>query len=132
MSESVVMEANLAADPRVFEVDGRAGVQLRVIETPRLQVADGTWHDAEPIAHTVVAWGSLAENAGHCLRRGDRIVVAGTTYTDTWTREGEQHEQTKIKATHLGLSLRWWAPQSRADEPMGRRARVRTRKDEDR
>lgn len=129
----VTIHGNLASDPRFYDTnEGGKVAQLRVIENPRWRDDEGTWHDGDAEGHNVVVFGADAEHSTR-LRKGDTVLVEGRTYVDTWTDgEGKERRTTKVRAKHIGVSLRFMAvPMSQPDEPMGRRQRVRTRTNRD-
>lgn len=126
--DTAIIEGNLAKDPRTFQHSNGPGVELRVIETPRVQDDDGAWRDGKSIAHTVVAWGALASR-GASLRKGDRVLVVGETYIHRWTDDDKERTAERVRAEHLGLSLRFAPVAPRPDEPMGHRQPVRSRPD---
>lgn len=125
----ITIHGNLASDPKIYGTsDGGKVAQLRVIENSRWRDDEGTWHDGKAEGHNVVLFGADAGHSTH-LRKGDTVLVEGRTFVDTWTDdEGQERRTTKVRAKHIGVSLRFMAvPMSQPDEPMGRRQRVRTR-----
>lgn len=128
----VTIHGNLAVDPKLYDTnDGGKVAQLRVIENPRWRDENGEWHSGTAEGHNVILFGADAEHSTR-LRKGDTVLVEGRTYVDTWTdEEGKERRTTKVRARHIGVSLRFMAvPMSQPDEPMGRRQRVRTREDQ--
>lgn len=122
------IHGNLATNPRIYDTDHGKVAQLRVIENPRWRDSEGEWQKGEPEGHNVVVWGADAEHCA-CLRSGDTVLVEGYSYVETWTdEEGQQRRTTKIRATHIGASLRFvTAIFDRSSEPMGKRTPLRTR-----
>ena len=53
-------------------------------------------------------WGLPAENAAESLHVGDRVIVTGTTYQDSYTDStGDQRTKTVLDAEAIGVSLRY-------------------------
>lgn len=112
---NITIEGNLAEDVDLrFQPDGEAVANLRVIENRRQKNREtDTWEDATPTTHRLVVWGSMAENAAESLSKGDRVVATGELFTQQWADKdtGEPRYGTKIKATSLGVSLRFHTAQ---------------------
>lgn len=55
----------------------------------------------------------MAENAAESLTKGHRVVATGELFTEQWADKetGEARYSTKIKATSLGVSLRYHTAQ---------------------
>jgi single-strand DNA-binding protein len=99
---------NLVADPelRVGE-SGVAHAKLRVAVNQRIQGADGTWQDGEPVFHNVSAFRALAENAATSLKKGDPVTVAGELEFRSYEKDGERREARRIVADTIGPDLRF-------------------------
>jgi single-strand DNA-binding protein len=53
-------------------------------------------------------WGQLAEHAADTLRKGDRVLIHGSTHVEEWTdREGQTRIKHVLQITALGASLRY-------------------------
>jgi len=64
--------------------------------------------EAETVFYEVVSFGSLAEHVAECVKKGDRVVVAGKGELDRWTgRDGVARVTKKIIAEGVGPDLRW-------------------------
>lgn len=108
--ESGVVRGNVAADPELrYTTDGRAVLNIRVVENPRVfDQESGQWKDGKAIAHRVAVWGEAAENAAATLVTGTPVVVSGRVKIDAFTdREGNSAYSTQITADFVAVDLRW-------------------------
>jgi single-strand DNA-binding protein len=111
MNETTIqIVGNLTADPELRSTpSGKAVANLRVAANPRRYNSQaGRWEDAPPNYFDVDVWGALAQNTVESVKRGDRVVIFGQIHTDTWTPEGSDTVQRRLKvtATEIGVSLR--------------------------
>lgn len=99
---------NLVADPELSVGEsGVAHAKLRVAVNQRIQGADGTWQDGEPVFHNVSAFRALAENAATSLKKGDPVTVAGELEFRSYEKDGERREARRIVADTIGPDLRF-------------------------
>ncbi|MHA7294401.1 single-stranded DNA-binding protein [Arthrobacter sp. HLT1-21] len=104
----VSIAGNLVADPELsIGESGVAHAKLRVAVNQRIQGADGTWHDGEPVFHNVSAFRALAENAAKSLKKGDPVTVAGELEFRSYEKDGERREARRIVADTIGPDLRF-------------------------
>lgn len=104
----VSIAGNLVADPELsIGESGVAHAKLRVAVNQRIQGADGTWHDGEPVFHNVSAFRGLAENAVASLKKGDPITVAGELEFRSYEKDGDRREARRIVADTIGPDLRF-------------------------
>lgn len=104
----VSIAGNLVADPELtFGDSGVAHAKLRVAVNQRIQGADGTWHDGEPVFHNVSAFRALAENTASSLKKGDPVTVAGELEFRSYEKEGERREARRVVADTIGPDLRF-------------------------
>lgn len=104
----VSIAGNLVADPELsIGESGVAHAKLRVAVNQRIQGADGTWHDGEPVFHYVSAFRALAENAATSLKKGDPVTVAGELEFRSYDKDGERREARRIVADTIGPDLRF-------------------------
>ncbi|MCM0618038.1 single-stranded DNA-binding protein [Paenarthrobacter sp. TYUT067] len=104
----VSIAGNLVADPELsIGESGVAHAKLRVAVNQRVQGADGTWHDGEPVFHNVSAFRALAENAATSLKKGDPVTVAGDLEFRSYEKDGERREARRIVADTIGPDLRF-------------------------
>ena len=104
----VSIAGNLVADPELsIGESGVAHAKLRVAVNQRIQGADGTWHDGEPVFHNVSAFRALAENAATSLKKGDPVTVAGELEFRSYEKDGERREARRIVADTIGPDLRF-------------------------
>jgi single-strand DNA-binding protein len=102
---------NLTRDPELrFTPGGQATVAFAVAATRGWTDRFTNERKEQTSFFDVVAWGTLAENVAHSLRKGDRVVVAGRLGQRTWeTQEGERRSKVEIVADEVALSLCWRA-----------------------
>lgn len=104
----VSIAGNLVADPELsIGESGVAHAKLRVAVNQRIQGADGTWHDGEPVFHNVSAFRALAENVATSLKKGDPVTVAGELEFRSYEKDGERREARRIVADTIGPDLRF-------------------------
>lgn len=112
---NITIEGNLADEVDLrFTPGGEAVADLVIIENRRQKNREtDSWEDAPATRHRLVAWGSMAENAAESLSKGDRVVATGEMFTEQWADKdtGEARYSTKVKATSLGVSLRFHTAQ---------------------
>lgn len=104
----VAKVGNLTAD---FELKtGKNGTVYThgslAVDTPK---TPGDWAGPRGTAfYDLALFRSLAENAALCLKKGDRVVVAGEAEVETWTGEdGQEHTAKRILVNALGPDVRW-------------------------
>lgn len=104
----ISIAGNLVANPELtYGESGVAHAKLRVAVNQRIQGADGTWHDGEPVFHNVSAFRALAENAANSLKKGDPVTVAGELEFRGYEKDGERREARRIVADTIGPDLRF-------------------------
>lgn len=104
----VSIAGNLVADPELsIGESGVAHAKLRVAVNQRIQGADGTWRDGEPVFHNVSAFRALAENAATSLKKGDPVTVSGELEFRSYDKDGERREARRIVADTIGPDLRF-------------------------
>ena len=104
----ISIAGNLVANPELtYGESGVAHAKLRVAVNQRIQGADGTWQDGEPVFHNVSAFRALAENASNSLKKGDPVTVAGELEFRSYEKDGEKREARRIVADTIGPDLRF-------------------------
>lgn len=104
----VSISGNLVADPELtYGESGVAHAKLRVAVNQRLQNADGSWRDGEPLFHNVSAFRALAENVANSLKKGDPVAIGGEMEFRHYDKDGVQHEAHRIVADTVGPDLRY-------------------------
>ncbi len=114
MNATITVEANLTSDPRLaYTAAGKAVANLRVAVSSRRKGRDGEYADTPAVFYDVTVWGQPAEHVAESLTCGDRILINGSTWSDTYTDAtgGERTKRTKqvIEADAIGVSLRYHA-----------------------
>ena len=110
MSTTIVTEANLTADPelRFTNTTGQPVASLRLAVSARRKNIAGEYEDTLTVFYDATVWGALGENAAESLRKGDRVLVHGSTYDEEWTdREGLTRVKHVLQVTAIGASLRY-------------------------
>lgn len=91
-----------------YTASGKAVAQLSVAESHRKKDASGTWQDSGVTWWEATLWEAAAENATEHLRKGDRVIVTGDTFTEEFTRkDGTAGKALKVRAEEVGKSLRF-------------------------
>ena len=95
----VILIGNLGQKPELRSTSsGTAVTNLRVATTDRRKGGDGQWTDYTEW-HTVVVYGSQAENVCKYLDKGRQVYVEGRLQTNTWNdRDGNKRRSTEIIA----------------------------------
>lgn len=102
--------------------NARPYCRFRVAVTPTYRTEQG-WNNAETIWFTAKAWGQLAANLSHSLRKGDAVLLTGRFSQESWESNGRKHETNVITLQAAGHDLTRGSPASRASEPRSRRHR---------
>ncbi len=85
---------------------GAAFARFRLV-VPRGRWNDqGTWEEQEGGWYTVKAWGNLAHNMHHSLRKGHPVVVVGRPSAQGWiSKENKVASEIAINASAIGHDL---------------------------
>ena len=78
--------------------------RFRVAVTPTYRTEQG-WNNAETIWFTAKAWGQLAANLSHSLRKGDAVLLTGRFSQESWESNGRKHETNVITLQAAGHDL---------------------------
>ena len=84
--------------------NARAYCRFRVAVTPTYRTEQG-WNNAETIWFTAKAWGQLAANLSHSLRKGDAVLLTGRFSQESWENNGRKHETNVITLQAAGHDL---------------------------
>ena len=110
MSTTITAEGNLTSDVelRFTKTTGQAVCTARLAVSTRRKNMDGEYEDTVPVFYEATVWGQLAEHLADTARKGDRLLVHGTTHDQEWTdREGMTRVKHVLQVTALGVSLRY-------------------------
>jgi single-strand DNA-binding protein len=110
MWSTITTEGNLTHDPdvRFTKVTGQAVCNLTLAVSLRRKNMDGDYVDTAPVFYNATCWGVLAEHAAESLRKGDRVLVHGTSYDEEWTdRDGNTRAKHVLQVQAIGASLRY-------------------------
>lgn len=80
----------------------------------RRRQPDGSWVAGPAVWFRVTAWRSLARNVKASVRKGDNLIVIGSSLEDReWTGEAQAARRTlEVTATFVGQSLQFNAARS--------------------
>ena len=84
--------------------NARPYCRFRVAVTPTYRTEQG-WNNAETIWFTAKAWGQLAANLSHSLRKGDAVLLTGRFSQESWENNGRKHETNVITLQAAGHDL---------------------------
>ncbi len=84
--------------------NARPYCRFRVAVTPTYRTDQG-WNNAETIWFTAKAWGQLAANLSHSLRKGDAVLLTGRFSQESWENNGRKHETNVITLQAAGHDL---------------------------
>jgi len=109
MTSTIAVEGNLTAEPR-FNVTntGKAVANLRIAVSSRRKGRDGEYFDSPPLFYDVAIWGPSAENVAESLHTGDRVLVTGSSYLESYRdAAGDLRSKHVLDADAIGVSLRY-------------------------
>ncbi|MBA2282195.1 MAG: single-stranded DNA-binding protein [Acidimicrobiia bacterium] len=110
MADSVVtIVGNVTRDPELrYANSGTTVVKMGVAVNFRRQNRQSGEMEEETSFFDVTAFGSLAENVGASLTKGNRVVVTGRLQQRSYeTQQGEKRSAVEILADEIAPSLRW-------------------------
>ncbi len=109
MTATIVVEGNLTSEPRfAVTATGKAVANLRIAVSSRRKGRDGEYADTPPVFYDVAVWGQPGEHVADSLHSGDRVLVTGTTYVETYVdTSGDQRTKQVLDADAIGVSLRY-------------------------
>ena len=89
---------NLTRDPEIrYLPNGTACLDFTLANSRRWKSADGSPKEVTGF-FGVVMFGKTAENFSKYHRKGDRCFVHGRLTQDTWEKDGQKREKTKVTA----------------------------------
>lgn len=115
MSEAISVVGSIGTDPILKSVAGDQVAEFRIGCKSRRKDGDD-WVDAHTNWFTVEAWGAFARNVITSVRKGDVVVVLGRLKVDQWESGERRGTSVKIRADHIGHSMRV-SPTSRERRP---------------
>ena len=81
--------------------NARPYCRFRVAVTPTYRTDQG-WNNADTIWFTAKAWGQLAANLSHSVRKGDAVLLTGRFSQESWESNGREHETNVITLQAAG------------------------------
>lgn len=105
MNDAITVVGQLGADPTLKSINGDRVAEFRLACTSRRKDGD-SWVDAHTNWYSVEAWGGFAEHVGASLQKGDLVMVLGRLKIDQWEAGEKRGTSVKIRAEHVGHSLR--------------------------
>ena len=106
---TITLVGNVTRDPELrYTPSGQANVRLG-LAVNRVWTDRQTNERKEQVSFfNVVAWASLAENAGESLTKGTRVMVTGRLEQRSYeTPDGEKKSVVEVIADEIAPSLRW-------------------------
>jgi single-strand DNA-binding protein len=104
----VTQVGRLTANPELkFLNSGSAAVKFNLAVEKSWKNKSGDW-EKKVSFFSVVAYGTLAENAANSLAKGSRVIVTGTLEQRSWeTDDGSKRSVVEINADAIGAELRF-------------------------
>ncbi len=103
----VVLVGNITDDPELrYTQSGAALASFTVAVSHRSKVS-GEWQDVSDGFFRCTAWRSVAENASHTVRKGDRVMVIGKLIQRTFEVEGQKRTTVEVQVQHVGPDLQF-------------------------
>jgi single-strand DNA-binding protein len=88
--------------------DATAVCRIRVAVNGRRKKGEGAYVDTEAEFYEITVWGQAALNVAESLAKGAAVIVAGPTWTESYTdRNGDHRTKRVIRTQHIGASLRF-------------------------
>jgi single-strand DNA-binding protein len=105
----ITITGNLTGDPELkFTDTGVPVASFTVASNERFKDRSGEWQDGPTSFVRCNAWRDLAEHLAESVRKGDRVMVAGTLrQRDYETKEGEKRTVWEVQAAEVGAALRY-------------------------
>ena len=98
MYNKVTLVGNLGKDPEIRVTQSGANVANFTVATTETYQKDGQLNK-ETTWNNVVAWGKTAENVGHYLKKGSKVMVNGTLKNRSYEdKNGNTKYVTEIRA----------------------------------
>jgi single-strand DNA-binding protein len=101
-ANGIFLAGNLVKDPEL-----QATKTGRLVVSFRVAVDEAGTTQKDSGFFTCQAWGQLAENLAETLKKGDRVVVAGTLRHRSYEVEGKQRSTTEVLVNDAGPSMLW-------------------------
>jgi single-strand DNA-binding protein len=100
---TITIHGNVGQEPELrYTANQKAVITFSVGDTyGKDDKKKTTWHN-------VTAFGSLAENIAHSVKKGDTVLVTGRLETEEYNKkDGTKGKSTRLIADEVGYSLRW-------------------------
>jgi single-strand DNA-binding protein len=103
----LTIAGTVGSDVRIYHKDdgGTPFAMFRMVHTPRVRDAAGTWRDGASEWFTVKLFRQAALNAEASLHSGDAVLVHGRLSTEDWTDAGVTRTGLVLTASSLGHDL---------------------------
>ena len=105
MNDAITVVGALGGDPTLKSVNGDRVAEFRLGCTARRKEGE-EWVNGHTNWYSIEAWGGFADHVGSSLRKGDVVMVLGKLKVDQWESGEKRGTSVKIRAEHIGHSLR--------------------------
>lgn len=104
---TVTISGYVGAEPISFgHSNNPPACSLRIACTPSYYLAsEQQWRNKPTTWMTVKAYRGLANNVLRSVHKGDAIVVCGNLNTETWSKDGNDHNRVILEASVIGHDL---------------------------
>src|SRR5690242_12385225 len=105
----ITVHGNVVSEPVERRArNGSPYTTFRIATTPYRRTADGRFVDGETSFYNVIAFNSLAANAGTALRKAHPVIGEGKLSIQQYvSNDGQPRTSPEIDADHIGHDLSW-------------------------
>jgi single-strand DNA-binding protein len=101
-NNKVELVGSLGAEPEMrFTQGGTAVLSFRMATTKKWTDRAGVKKEEKPQWHSVVAFGTIANDSHPHLHKGSYVRVEGEIVYEEWESDGQKKYATKIHANHI-------------------------------
>lgn len=97
---SVTIGGNLVRDIQLKTIGQGEVAEFTVAVNRRWKSKDGTVQERTAFV-SVCAWGAQAKACAGHLAKGSLVLVEGELVQETWEKDGQKREKTKVMASHV-------------------------------
>jgi len=103
----VALVGNITDDPELRYTQSGAALAGFTVAVSHRSKTNGEWQDVNDGFFRCTAWRSIAENAAHTLKKGQRVMVIGKLVQRSFETEGQKRTVVEIQVQHVGPDLQF-------------------------